>query len=109
VTSCGTVRTLSLALVVAALAGSLGVPSAWAQAPAGPDTSASETLRADTQRIARLFYAGQHEAVVRAAGPLLARHGVTPTSLPIALFEAESQLQLDDVTRRPAATSGRFR
>jgi predicted Zn-dependent protease len=103
VTSCGTVRALSLALVVAALAGSLGVPNAWAQAPAAPDASASETLRTDTQRIARLFYAGQHEAVVRAAGPILARHGVTPTSLPIALLEAESQLQLG---RRDEAVRG---
>jgi predicted Zn-dependent protease len=103
VTSCGTVRALSLALVVAALAGSLGVPNVWAQAPAAPGASASETLRTDTQRIARLFYAGQHEAVVRAAGPILARHGVTPTSLPIALLEAESQLQLG---RRDEAVRG---
>src|SRR5215470_7831291 len=101
-TSRDAVRTLSLALAVAVVAGSLGVLSARAQGPAAPDTSASD-LHADTQRIARLFYAGQHEAVVRTASPLLARHGVTPTSLPIALFEAESQLQLG---RRDEATRG---
>ena len=92
--TCRTVRALSLALLVAALAGSLCVRNAWAQAAAEPDASASEQLRTDTQRIARLFYGEQHEAVVRAAGPLLARYGVTPASLPIALFEAESQLRL---------------
>ena len=101
-TSRDAVRTLSLALAVAVVAGSLGVLSARAQGPAAPDTSASD-LRADTQRIARLFYAGQHEAVVRTASPLLARYGVTSASLPIALFEAESQLQLG---RRDEAAGG---
>ena len=101
-TSRDAVRTLSLALAVAVVAGSLGVLSARAQGPAAPDTSASD-LHADTQRIARLFYAGQHEAVVRTASPLLARYGVTSASLPIALFEAESQLQLG---RRDEAAGG---
>ena len=68
--SCRTVRAPSLALVVAVLAGPLGVPSVWAQAPAAPDASVSEKLRVETQRIARLFYGGQDAAVVQAAGPL---------------------------------------
>src|SRR5204862_6599275 len=44
--------------------------------------------------IVGLFYAVQDYAVVREAGPLIARHGVTPTSVSIVLFEAESQLRL---------------
>jgi len=66
-----------------------------AQPPGAPDASATDE-QADVETIARLFYARRFDAVVREAGPLLARHGLTPTSVSIVLFEAESRLRLGE-------------
>ena len=92
----GTVRILVVALVLSALSGRLSVAGVWAQPPVAPDASATEELRADVETIVRLFYAGRFDAVVREAGPLLARHGLTTTSVSIVLMEAESRLRLGE-------------
>jgi len=92
----GSRRVLGVALVVSALSGPIFLAGVWAQPPAAPDESVSEEVRADVAHIAELFYARQFDAVVREAGPLLARHGLTLTSVSIVLFEAESQLRLGD-------------
>lgn len=91
------VRVLGLlVLVVTTLAAPRLVGPAWAQAPAPNAASPSGTLRTDIERLARLFYGGQFPAVVREAGPLLARHGLTPASMPIVLFEAEARHQMGE-------------
>ena len=88
-------RGLGLVLmVIAALSGPRTVAGVWAQPPATPDRSPRDTIREDIDHIARLFYGKQFEAVVRDAEPLLARHGLTPTSVAILLFEAESRARL---------------
>ena len=87
-------RVLCLVLLIAGLSGPRFVASVWAQPPSSSDPSPSDTLREDIARIARLFYANEFEAVVREAGPLLGRHGLTSTSVSILLFEAESRVRL---------------
>ena len=88
-------RVLGLTLLMSgALSGPILIAGAGAQAPGAPDSSPSDELRADVEHIAQLFYDKQFEAVVREAGPLLARHGLTPTSVSILLYEAESRLRL---------------
>jgi len=88
-------RVLGLTLLMSgALSGPIFIAGAGAQAPGAPDSSPSDELRADVEHIAQLFYDKQFEAVVREAGPLLARHGLTPTSVSILLYEAESRLRL---------------
>jgi len=77
-----------------ALSGPIFIAGAGAQAPGAPDSIPSDELRTDVEHIAQLFYDKQFEAVVREAGPLLARHGLTPTSVSILLYEAESRLRL---------------
>jgi tetratricopeptide (TPR) repeat protein len=89
----GSLRVLAVALVVSALT-PIFTAGVWAQPPEAPDAGTSENVRADVEHIARLFYAGQYDAVVREAGPILARHGVTPISVSIVLFEAESRLRV---------------
>ncbi len=86
---------LGVALIVSAVSGPIFVAVGWAQSPA-PDESASEQVRADVAHVAELFYAGQFDAVVREAGPRLARHGLTLASVSIVLFEAESRLRLGE-------------
>ena len=92
----GSLRVLVVALVVSALSGPISLAGVWAQPPGAPDASATDEVRADVETIARLFYARRFDAVVREAGPLLARHGLTPTSVSIVLFEAESRLRLGE-------------
>lgn len=87
-------RVLGLVVLVAAVTGPRFVAGVWAQPPATSDPSPSDTLRDDIEQIARLFYDKQFEAVVRDAGPLLARHGLTSTTVSIVLFEAESRARL---------------
>jgi lipopolysaccharide biosynthesis regulator YciM len=81
-------------MVIAALSGPRTIAGVGAQPPATPDQSPSDTIRENIDHIARLFYDKQFEAVVRDAEPLLARHGLTPTSVAILLFEAESHARL---------------
>src|SRR2546423_12690777 len=87
-------RVLGLVVLVAAVTGTRFVAGVWAQPPATSDPSPSDTLRDDIEQIARLFYDKQFEAVVRDAGLLLARHGLTSTTVSILLFEAESHARL---------------
>lgn len=87
-------RALGLVLLASALLGPRWVAGVWAQPPATSDPSPADTLRDDIGHIARLFYDKDFEAVVRDAEPLLARHGLTPTSVSILLFEAESRARL---------------
>src|SRR5262245_23748829 len=87
-------RALGLVLLAGALLGPRWVAGVWAQPPATSDPSPADTLRDDIGHIARLFYDKDFEAVVRDAEPLLARHGLTPTSVSILLFEAESRARL---------------
>ena len=54
-------------MVIAALSGPRTVAGVWAQPPATPDRSPSDTIREDIEHIARLFYDKQCEAVVRDA------------------------------------------
>src|SRR5688572_9737579 len=87
-------RVLSLVVLVAAATGPRLVAGVWAQPPATSDPNPSDTLRDDIDHIARLFHDKQFEAVVRDGGPLLARHGLTSTTVSIVLFEAESRARL---------------
>jgi predicted Zn-dependent protease len=87
-------RVFGVTLLVAVLSGPLFTSDAAAQAPGASDSSPSEELRQDVEHIARLFHDKQFETVVREARPLLARHGLTPTSASILLYEAESHLRL---------------
>jgi hypothetical protein len=92
-------RLVSVILMVSALLGATFFAGVWAQSPSAPDES-TEELRTDIARIAELFYARQFDAVVREAGPLLARHGLTPISFSIGRPNAANAAPLDPELRR---------
>jgi predicted Zn-dependent protease len=89
----------TLRLLVAVLGCVLATPTVMSGAqPRTVEGHDVEAAKADIQQLGELFADQQFDAVVRAAGPMLARHGLTPATITIVVLEAESRRRLGDRT-----------
>jgi len=85
---------LAVALGVSLAAGTAFGVGARSQEPGVPSTGGSETDLADVRRVAGLFYAGKHDEVVLQTESLVARRSVSPATVAVLVFRAESFARL---------------